>query len=112
MMGQAMKFTRKKTTIEVDDQTVHLLEASEAEIQNYGQSFHDLKGRPVKAKMVDARVSLIQLCVVDESGEKILDAPGHASEIRDWPASATKKIHSAAAKLCGLDDDEDSLEKK
>jgi len=108
-----MKFTRKTTTIEVEGQTVHLLEASEAEIQNYGQSFHDIKGRPVKSKMVDARVSLIQLCVVGENGEKILDAPGHASEIREWPASVTKKIHAAAAILCGLDDDdEDSHEKK
>ncbi len=108
-----MKFTRKTKTIEVDGQTVHLLEASEAEIQNYGQSFHDSKGRPVKSKMVDARVSLIQICVVDENGGKILDAPGHASEIRDWPASVTKKIHAAAASLCGLDDDpEEGLSEK
>lgn len=107
-------FQRKTKTIEVEGQTVHLKEATEGEIQEYGNSFHDAKGRPVKSKMVDARVKLIQLCVVDENGERTLDAPGFAAEIRGWPSSVTKKIHSVCAELCGLDDEdsEEEFEKK
>ena len=107
-------FTKKTTTIEVEGQTVHLKEPTEGEIQKYGNSFHDAKGKPIKSKMLDNRVKLIQLCVVDESGERVLDAPGHAEEIREWPSSVTKSIHAACAKLCGLDDDEDGddIEKK
>lgn len=106
-----LNFTRKKKTIDVDGVTVNLVEASEGEIQSYGNSFHDAKGRPIKAKMVDARVQLIILCVVNDDGTKMFDET-HATEIRQWPSSVTKRIHEAAAELCGLDDGEDELEKK
>ena len=105
-----LTFQRKKTTIEVEGQQVHLQEASEGELQAWHDKFHDAKGRPIRSKMVDNRIQLAILCVVDEDGKKMFDET-YLTELREWPASVIKEIHQEASILCGVADRED-FEKK
>jgi len=105
-----LKFQKTTKTIEIDGQDVHLQGASEGQLQKWHEQFHDSKGRPIRSKMVDNRIQLAILCVVNEDGSQMFDQT-HATELREWPASVLATIHKEASILCGIADEED-FEKK
>lgn len=105
-----LTFQRKTKTIEIEGQQVHLRALSEGEVQAWHSKFHDNKGRPIQSKMVDNRIHLAILSVVDDEGKLMFDE-SHVMELREWPAEVLTKIHRESSILSGIADEED-FEKK
>lgn len=112
--GASALFAKKDTPreiVEIDGDRFLLQGLTESQRERELETWlNDSKGRPRPERAKLLRPRLIQLCLVDGAGERVI-SDDQLLSIRDLPAYVVGKLCTAALKVCGMsDDDISSLE--
>ncbi len=102
LFGTPAKRRHDVVTLPISGHTVRIQSLTEREVSNYQAATLATSGTGIRReRLVDANRRLIVLCLVDESGNRLLNET-HISKLADWDAADTQFLYDRCSKHCGL----------
>lgn len=107
-IGREKKRRYKDVTLPCSGLTVRLQSLTEWELSNYQTEMLSKKGPAgsfSKSKLLDANRRLFLLCIVDESGARMLNE-SHLPVLAEWDSADTSYLYEECSKHCGINRDD------